>query len=91
MIEKFKTLIWIKMIIRIKSVYKTYGGLFFLGLIGIPVGAIIGLIDTIFGTVLLKVTDIRETYPMYLIPFLAVVGVVIAYAILNLEEKVVKE
>ncbi|MCK8663269.1 chloride channel protein, partial [Clostridioides difficile] len=79
MIEKFKTLIWIKMIIRIKSVYKTYGGLFFLGLIGIPVGAIIGLIDTIFGTVLLKVTDIRETYPMYLIPFLAVVGVVIAY------------
>lgn len=79
MIEKFKTLIWIKMIIRIKSVYKTYGGLFLLGLIGIPVGAIIGLIDTIFGTVLLKVTDIRETYPMYLIPFLAVVGVVIAY------------
>ncbi|MGO0801125.1 hypothetical protein [Clostridioides difficile] len=50
-----------------------------LGLIGIPIGAIIGLIDTIFGTVLLKVTDIRETYPMYLIPFLAVVGVVIAY------------
>ncbi|WP_330669016.1 chloride channel protein [Clostridioides difficile] len=50
-----------------------------LGLIGIPVGAIIGLIDTIFGTVLLKVTDIRETYPMYLIQFLAVVGVVIAY------------
>ena len=48
MIEKFKTLIWIKMIIRIKSVYKTYGGLFLLGLIGIPVGAIIGLIDTIF-------------------------------------------
>ncbi|MCU5873995.1 chloride channel protein [Clostridioides difficile] len=79
MIEKFKTLIWIKMIIRIKIVYKTYGGLFLLGLIGIPVGAIIGLIDTIFGTVLLKVTDIRETYPMYLIQFLAVVGVVIAY------------
>lgn len=79
MITKFKTLIWIKILIRIKSVYKAYGGLFLLGIIGIPIGAIIGLIDTVFGTVLLKITDIRETYPMYLIPFLSVVGVVIAY------------
>lgn len=58
MIEKFKILIWIKMIIRIKSVYKIYGGLFFLGFIGILVGVIIGFIDIIFGMVFLKVIDI---------------------------------
>ncbi|MCC0785125.1 chloride channel protein [Clostridioides sp. ES-S-0108-01] len=71
------------MIIRIKRVYQTYGGLFLLGITGIPIGAVIGLMDTIFGKVLLKITDIRETYPMYLIPFLAVVGIVIAYCYLK--------
>lgn len=71
------------MIIRIKRVYQTYGGLFLLGITGIPIGAVIGLIDTIFGKVLLKITDIRETYPMYLIPFLAVVGIVIDYCYLK--------
>ena len=34
-----------------------------LGLIGIPVGIIIGAMDTAFGKILLEITGIRELYP----------------------------
>lgn len=46
---------------------------------GIFIGVIVGIIDTIFGKVLLKITDIRQTYYIIFIPFLALVGVLIVY------------
>ncbi len=58
---------------------KYYKNLILLGLIGIPIGAIVGVIDTIFGKTLLKITDIRQSYPLILIPFLALIGVIIVY------------
>ena len=58
---------------------KYYKNLILLGLIGIPIGAIVGVIDTIFGKTLLKITDIRQAYPLILIPFLALIGVIIVY------------
>lgn len=50
-----------------------------LGLIAIPIGIIVACIDAVFGEVLLKLTDIRETYAIYLIPFLPLAGILIAY------------
>lgn len=64
---------------KIIKIYKNYGWISILGLLGIPIGAVIGLIDTVFGKVLLEITAFRDTYPMYLIPFLAIAGIVIAY------------
>ncbi len=58
---------------------KYYKNLIILGFIGIPIGIIVGILDTIFGKVLLKITEIRQTYPIYLIPFLALAGVIIIY------------
>lgn len=50
-----------------------------LAAIAIPVGIAIGAIDTGFGLVLNEITGFREAYPFYLIPFLALAGIVIAY------------
>ena len=50
-----------------------------LGLIGIPVGIIIGAMDTAFGKILLEITGIRELYPFYLIPALPLAGILIAF------------
>lgn len=48
-------------------------------LIAIPIGAIIGAIDALFGRVLLLITDFRYEHPYYLIPFLAIAGMLIAF------------
>ncbi|WP_250277721.1 chloride channel protein [[Clostridium] colinum] len=58
---------------------KNYKNLIFLSLIGIPIGVVVGILDTIFGKVLLKITDIRQQFPLFLIPFLALSGVIIVY------------
>ena len=64
---------------KIIKIYDNYGTLIILGIIGIPIGAIIGAIDAIFGEVLLKITAIREMNPTYFIPFLPLVGIIIVY------------
>lgn len=64
---------------KIVKIYQTYGGLALLGIVGIPIGIVVGIIDVIFGKVLLKLMDIREASPIYFIPFLAIAGVIIAY------------
>lgn len=69
----------IKMKLSLKHWGKTYFVHFILGIWGIPIGIIIGIMDTAFGKVLLEITDIRGQYPQYFIPFLPVAGVVIAY------------
>ena len=45
----------------------------------IPVGAAIGAVDSFFGQILLKITDIRDANPLYYIPFLPLAGIVIVY------------
>nr|WP_317356833.1 chloride channel protein [uncultured Tyzzerella sp.] len=58
---------------------KYYKDLIILGIVGIPIGIVVGIINTIFGKTLLKITDIRETYPLLLIPFLPLCGILIIY------------
>lgn len=50
-----------------------------LGVLGIPIGIIVACIDAVFSEVLLKLTDIRESYAIYLIPVLPLAGILIAY------------
>lgn len=45
--------------------------------VAIPIGVIVGALDAVFGRVLLKITDIRNQYVIWLIPFLAFAGIVI--------------
>ena len=39
---------------------KYYKNLLILSIISIPIGVIVGILDTIFGKTLLKITDIRQ-------------------------------
>lgn len=61
------------------SIYKKYKSIILISVTAIPIGAAIGAIDALFGTVLLKITDFRDAHPLYLIPFLAFAGVLIAF------------
>ena len=51
------------------SIYKKYKNIILISITAIPIGAAIGAIDALFGTVLLKITDFRDAHPLYLIPF----------------------
>ena len=64
---------------KITKIYNTYKTLIILGMIGIPIGAVVGVIDTIFGEVLLKIGVTREMNPTYFIIFLPLAGIIIAY------------
>lgn len=61
----------------IKQVGETYLLQILLGLLGIPIGVMVGAIDAGFGKILLKITDIRQLYPQYFIPFLPLAGLVL--------------
>ncbi len=50
-----------------------------LTLISVPVGLLIGAIDTLFGRVLLAIGDIRNANLLYCIPFLALAGLLIVF------------
>lgn len=63
----------------IKNIGETYKIQILLGLIGIPIGIAVGLLDVGFGTVLLKITSFRTRWFPYLIPFLPVAGALIVY------------
>ena len=43
------------------------------------IGAIVGVIDTLFGRVLIRIGDVRTDYLLYLLPFLAIAGILITY------------
>ncbi len=58
---------------------KYYKNLLILSIISIPIGVIVGILDTIFGKTLLKITDIRQQYTLLLIPFLSLSGIIIVY------------
>ena len=42
---------------RVKRTFQTYKELLLLGLLGIPIGLVVGGIDAVFGRVLLAITD----------------------------------
>ena len=48
-------------------------------LIALLIGTVTGAIDAFFGTVLLKVTEIREEYTYFFLPFLAAAGLLIVF------------
>lgn len=66
-----------------KTIWNRYGkkcgewGLLCLSVV--LLGAGIGAIDALFGRILLVITDIRSRYTLYLLPFLAIAGVVIVF------------
>ncbi len=43
------------------------------------IGAIVGVIDTLFGRVLIGIGEVRTDYLLYLLPFLALAGILIIY------------
>lgn len=63
----------------IKTIGKNYFDMIMMALIAIPVGALIGAICTLFGRVLLLIGDFRSMYPLFLIPFLALGGLIIVF------------
>lgn len=68
---------------RAVKIFQAYKDLLILGLLGIPIGLVVGGIDAVFGRVLLAITDFRNGHPMQLIPFLAFAGALIAFAYLK--------
>jgi H+/Cl- antiporter ClcA len=54
-----------------------------ISLLSIFIGLIVGGVDTLFGRVLLALTEFREAHFLYLIPFLAPVGMLFVYVFLN--------
>ena len=68
---------------RAVKIFQVYKNLLILGLLGIPIGLVVGGIDAVFGRVLLAITDFRNGHPMQLIPFLAFAGALIAFAYLK--------
>lgn len=68
---------------RIKRIGRSYADQLLLGVLGIPVGIVVGGIDTVFGRVLLFLSDVRDLHPVWFLPFLPAAGVLIAYAYLK--------
>ncbi|WEV60926.1 chloride channel protein [Streptococcaceae bacterium ESL0729] len=58
---------------------KYYLEIFKLTIFALVVGLLVGVIDAFFGRVLIEISQFREEHFMYLIPFLAPVGILIAY------------
>ena len=63
----------------VKNIFQNLGEILLLTSAAIPVGAAIGAVDSFFGQILLKITNIRDANPLYYIPFLPLAGIIIAY------------
>lgn len=64
---------------KLKRTWTVYRELVLLGLLGIPIGCVVGGLDAAFGKVLLALTSFRDSHALILIPFLGVAGVLIAF------------
>lgn len=62
-----------------KQTMVTYRDLLLLTVLAVPVGAVVGGLDALFGRVLLAITDFRSLHPFQLIPFLALGGAFVAF------------
>lgn len=65
---------------NIKNVVIKYKDIVLLGFIAVIIGIIVGVIDTVFGRILLVITDFRSNHVYLLIPFLPLAGIVIIFA-----------
>ena len=65
---------------RIKRLVNTYSGLVLMGVVGIPVGIIVGAICALFGRVLLAIGTFRDEHITLLLPLLALAGLAIVFA-----------
>jgi len=63
----------------IKKVFDLYVNIIILGLLAIPIGIAVGIMTAVFGRTLLWLTDVRVTYAYQLIPFLGVIGALMAW------------
>lgn len=63
----------------LKSICSAYRSPLLMGLLGIPLGAVVGAIDTLFGRTLLWISDFRSTHVLYLLPFLTLAGIFIVF------------
>ena len=63
----------------IKKYLEKYKELFILAIAAIFIGIIVGVIDTIFGRVLLAITEFRDGNIFKLVPFLPLAGILIIY------------
>lgn len=61
----------------IRRAYENYKEIIMYTFIAVIVGVLVGIIDAIFGEVLLKITDVRNSNIIKLVPFLPVAGVLI--------------
>lgn len=46
---------------------------------GVVIGVLVGAIDTLFGRVLIAITDFRTDYYLFLLPFLPLAGLLITW------------
>ncbi|WMJ86781.1 voltage-gated chloride channel family protein [Anaerocolumna sp. MB42-C2] len=65
--------------LALKKTLNNYKDVVLLGFIAILIGILVGAIDTLFGKVLLEITNIRSNHVFQLIPFLPLAGILIIF------------
>lgn len=73
-----------------KKIYEDYKEIIIYTIIASIIGIIVGIVDTIFGRVLLKITDIRNNNVIKLLPFLALAGILIVILYRKFSEESLK-
>ena len=62
-----------------KKLILSYRDILLLSLITIPIGIAVGFVDTLFGRILLYLTDMRMSHPFCFIPFLGIIGIILVW------------
>jgi H+/Cl- antiporter ClcA len=78
------------MVIIMKSLVNRYKEVVIDIVLAVPIGILIGALDALFGRVLLKVTDLRNQYVVWLVPFLAIAGILIIFLYKKFNEECLK-
>lgn len=73
-----------------KKIYEDYKEIIIYTIVAAIIGVIVGFVDTIFGRVLLKITDIRNNNVIKLLPFLALAGMLIVILYRKFSEESLK-
>ncbi|RKD30793.1 chloride channel protein [Lacrimispora algidixylanolytica] len=73
-----------------KKVFLLYRDLIVLTLIAVPIGIAAGFVDTVFGRILLWLTDIRTQHVSWFLPFLGIIGVFILWLYKKIGGKSIK-
>ncbi len=73
-----------------KKVFLLYRDLFLLTLVAVPIGIAVGFVDTVFGRILLWLTDIRTQHVTWFLPFLGIIGVLILWLYKKIGGKSIK-